>query len=501
MISLSAPREPGDANISVNGLCSITLSLSMSMKLSFVPLSLMLLSVLPSASPVFAQQQLVDFSQLEKVALEELKQTNTPGAAVAVVSGDRLVFAKGFGTANIETGAPVTPDMLFRVGSITKMFTAAVLVTLAEDKQINLDEPIGKYVKELNPKLSLVTAHQLMSHTAGMTDESPSDYGSHDDSALAAYVRSLKEEHFFTEPGRIFSYSNPGFDVAGFLIEEFGGRPYADQMSERLFKPLGMKSTTFRPTVAMTYPLSQGHSVSGKAKPTVIRPFGDNVAGWPDGFMFSSVNDLARFAIAFMDGGRIDAKPVLTPTAIARLSTPYADLHSRFGFENGKYGYGLFVHDYRGAHVVWHAGLIPGFGALLQMIPARRFAVLVLANRSGSLLNKTAEKAMELMLPLGAKAAVKSEQALQVSQAEISEYVGTYRNTPESAELFAKQGTLILKREHGEFPTKKTGDHRFSIVKPSESEAEEFVLVRGRDGKTEYLHMGRHALKKVQAKK
>jgi CubicO group peptidase (beta-lactamase class C family) len=474
----------------------------MSMKLSFVPLSLMLLSVLlPSASLSFAQQQRVDFSQLEKVALEELKQTNTPGAAVAVVSGDRLVFAKGFGTANIETGAPVTPDMLFRVGSITKMFTAAVVVTLAEDKQINLDEPIGKYVKELNPKLSVVTAHQLMSHTAGMTDESPSDYGAHDDSALAVYVRSLKEDHFFTEPGRIFSYSNPGFDVAGFLIEEFGGRPYADQMNKRLFEPLGMKSTTFRPTVAMTYPLSQGHSVSGKAKPTVIRPFGDNVAGWPDGFMFSSVNDLARFAIAFMDGGRIDGKQVLTPAAIARLSTPYADLHSRFGFENGKYGYGLFVHDYRGAHVVWHAGLILGFGALLQMVPARRFAVIVLANRSGSLLNKTAEKAMELMLPLGAKAAVKSEQALPVSQAEISEYVGTYRNTPESAELLAKQGTLILKREDGEFPTKKTGDHRFSIVKPNELEAEEFVLVRGRDGKTEYLHIGRHALKKVQAKK
>ena len=474
----------------------------MSMKLSFVPLSLVLLSVLlPSASLAFAQQQRVDFTQLEKIALEELKQTNTPGAAVAVVSGDRLVFAKGFGTANIETGAPVIPDMLFRVGSITKMFTATVLATLAEDKQINLDEPIGKYVKELNPKLSVVTGHQLMSHTAGMTDESPSDYGSHDDSALAAYVRSLKEDHFFTEPGRIFSYSNPGFDVAGFLIEEFGGRPYADQMSERLFEPLGMKSTTFRPTVAMTYPLSQGHSLSGKAKPAVIRPFGDNAAGWPDGFMFSSVNDLARFAIAFMDGGRIDGKQVLTPAAIARLSTPYADLHSRFGFENGKYGYGLFVHDYRGVHVVWHAGLIPGFGALLQMVPARRFAVIVLANRSGSLLNKTAEKAMELMLPLGAKAAVKSEQALPVSQAEISEYVGTYKNTPESAELLAKQGTLILKREDGEFPTKKTGDHRFSIVKPSESEAEEFVLVRGRDGKTEYLHMGRHALKKVQAKK
>jgi CubicO group peptidase (beta-lactamase class C family) len=205
------------------------------MKLTVVPLSLVLLSVLlPSASLAFAQQQRVDFTQLEKVVLEELKETNTPGAAVAIVSGDRLVFAKGFGVANIETGASVTPDTLFRVGSITKVFTAAVLVTLAQEGQIKLDEPISKYVKGLNPKLSLVTAHQLMSHTAGMTDESPSDYGSHDDPALAAYVRSLKEDHFFTEPGRIFSYSNPGFDVAGFLIEEVSGKPYAESCSAQV---------------------------------------------------------------------------------------------------------------------------------------------------------------------------------------------------------------------------------------------------------------------------
>lgn len=471
------------------------------MKLSFVPLPLMLLSVLlPSASLVLAQQQTVNFTELEKVTLEELKETNTPGAAVAVVSGDRLVFAKGFGVANIETGTPATPDTLFRIGSVTKMFTAAVLVTLAEERQIELHAPIGRYVKGLNSKLSQITAHQLMSHTAGMTDESPSDYGSHDDPALAAFVRSLKDDQFFTEPGEIFSYSNPGFDVAGFLIEEVGGKPYADQMVERFFRPLGMNRTTFRPTMAMTYPLSQGHDASEKAKPTVIRPFGDNVAGWPDGFMFSSVNELARFAIAFMDGGKIDGKQVLTTSVITKLSTPYADIHSRFGFENGRYGYGLFVHDHRGVRVIWHAGLIPGFGALLQMVPTERFAVIVLANKSGSLLNRTAEKAMELMLPLKAKPEAKPKQALAIREAEISEYVGTYTNKPESVEIVVKQGRLVLKREDGEFPIKKVGDQRFSIIKPNESEAEEFVLVRAADSKAEYLHIGRHALKKVQAK-
>ena len=100
----------------------------MSVKQSLISLCFLLPSSVPqSASPALAKQQGVDFTQLEKVALEELKETNTPGAAVAVVSGDRQVFAKGFGVANIETGAPVMPDTLFRIGSVTKMFTAAVL--------------------------------------------------------------------------------------------------------------------------------------------------------------------------------------------------------------------------------------------------------------------------------------------------------------------------------------------------------------------------------------
>jgi CubicO group peptidase (beta-lactamase class C family) len=472
------------------------------MKSPFVLLLFVLLSVLlPSSSMVFARQQTVDFTKLEKVALEELKETNTPGAAVAIVSGDRVVFAKGFGSSNIETGAPVTPEMLFRIGSVTKMFTAAALVTLAEEGTINPDEPIGKYANGLNPKLSQVTSHQLMSHTAGMTDESPSDYGLHDDSALAAYVRSLKDDHFFTEPGRIFSYSNPGFDVVGFIIEEVGDKPYADHMSERLFKPLRMNKTTFRPTTAMTYPLSQGHDAREEGKPTIIRPFGDNVAGWPDGFIFSSVNDLARFAIAFMNGGKIDGKQVLIPSVITKLSTPYADLQSRFGFENGKYAYGLFIHDYRGIHLVWHAGLIPGFGALFQMVPAQRFGVIILANKSGALLHKTAEKAMELMLPLEAKVEAKSHQGLVISEPEIADYVGTYMNKPESAEILMKGGKLVLRQEDIEFPIKKIGNYRFSIMKAGKSKVEDFVLIPDANGKAEYLHIGRHALKKIHTNK
>src|SRR5262247_358797 len=112
-----------------------------------------------------------DFGELEKVALAELAETNTPGAAVGIVSGDRLVFAKGFGVSNVETGAPLSPDMLFRLGSTTKMFTAAGVVMLAEEGKLKLDEPIGKYAKGLSPKIAGITAHQLLSHTSGLKDE------------------------------------------------------------------------------------------------------------------------------------------------------------------------------------------------------------------------------------------------------------------------------------------------------------------------------------------
>jgi CubicO group peptidase (beta-lactamase class C family) len=212
----------------------------------YVVLSLLVVLSLGPSSPCWTlQYHRADFKQLEAVALQELKDTNTPGAAVAVVSGERVVLAKGFGVSSIETNLPVTPETLFRIGSVTKMFTAAVLVSLAEEGKIKLDSPIGKYISGLDPKLSQLTSHHLMSHTAGLTDESPSDYGSHDDQALGAYVRSLDDDNFFTESGKIFSYSNPGFDVAGLIIEQVSGRPYADVMTERLFKPLEMSSTTF----------------------------------------------------------------------------------------------------------------------------------------------------------------------------------------------------------------------------------------------------------------
>lgn len=443
-------------------------------------------------SSLLAQQRTVDVSgTMERAVLSELDKTNTPGAAVAVILGDRVVFAKGFGVSSIETGNSVTPEMLFQIGSMTKMFTATALVTLAEEGKIKFDEPIGTYVTGLNPKLAQVTVHQLLSHTAGLKDE-PDEYGLHDESALSAYVRSWKDDYGLLPPGKVFSYSNSGLALAGFVMEAVGGKPYADQMNERLFVPLGMSRTTFRPTMAMTYPLAVGHRARGQEKPAVVRPMADDARLWPAGEMFSNVNDLARFAIAFMNGGSLEGKPVLPPAVITKLSTPYADIPAT----GEKYGYGFLIGTYRGVRWVGHEGTMPGFSGLLRIVPEHRCAVIALANRE-TRLDAIAHAAFDLVLPVSAPAEAKLPKALPMTEAEMAGYVGTYSNPNRwTIQIVKADGKLVMKQFGLDLPITRIGPARFSVTFPGASQAQEFVLGLGTDGKPEYLQMFMWAFKR-----
>ena len=450
-----------------------------------------MLQTLWSAS---AQPAQPDFAELEKVIVEELKERNTPGAAVAVVSGDRVIYAKGFGVASVETAAPVTPEMLFRLGSTTKMFTAAALVTLAEQGRLKLDAPIGDYVKGLSPRLAGVTVHQLLSNTSGLRDSIEPPV-SHDEAALARMVRAWKEDAFYTEPGKIYSYSSPGFWLAGVVIEEVAGKPYAEAMQDLLFAPLGMGRTTLRPLAAVTHPFALGHSAQGKEQPAVLRPIYNNAAIWPAGSIFSSVTDLSRFVIALLDAGRVDGRQALAPALSAKLSTPHAPIP---GETEAHYAYGLMTFNHRGVRLVMHGGFSRGYGSMIQMAPAHRFAVIVVTNKSGETLPRTVGKALELGLPLKAQAAEPARPALPVGEAEAADYVGLYAHPPQTWEVFVREGRLFLKQGDQEFALKKVGDLRFAYGPAGERE---FVLVRGADGRVEHLFSNLYSARKVRAGK
>jgi CubicO group peptidase (beta-lactamase class C family) len=386
------------------------------------------------------QAKAFDFAELERAVEAELKAGHTPGAAVAVVSGDRVVYAKGFGVTSAEEGgSAVTPDTLFRMGSTTKMFTAAALVALASEGKIRLDAPVGDFVKNLPPKIAALTAHQLLSQSSGLRDFAPT-VTSDDDAALAKNIRAWNDDLFFTEPNTIYSYSSPNYWLAGFVVEELSGRAYSDAMRELVFKPLGMRRTTLRPLEAMTHPLALGHNVE-KGSAVVIRPIANNVAKYPGGSIYSSANELARFAVAMMNGGRLEGRQALAPLVVEQLPKPQVYLP---GEERAFYGYGLLGFESGGVKTVSHGGVSSGYGSTIMFAPEHKFAVIVLTNRNGETLPRTRQRAMQLALPLKPDPA-EQPKPMPPDADEMRRYVGKYAHAPQTWEVFVKDGKLFLK--------------------------------------------------------
>lgn len=460
--------------------------------------SISLVCLLSLWQPLYAFSKPIDFTPLEAVVREELSATNTPGAAVAVVIGNDVVFAKGFGVADVETLTPVTADTLFRIASTTKMLTAASAVTFAERGELELDAPIGTYLPGLPPRLARVTVHQLLSHTAGIRDGHSFD-GPHDDAALASFVRTWTDDYLVAEPGEIFSYSNLGYVLAARVLEEVSGQAFGDAMQDALFRPLGMRRTTVRPIMAMTYPFAQGHDIPSEGtNPVVVRPFADDARYWANGGVFTSVNELSRFAIAFLNGGKIDEKPALSPAVIARLSTPHVEMPGGNVAENPQHGYGLNIRNYRGVRVLQHGGSRIGFGSLVRIVPEHHFAVIIMANKSNGLLLRTLETATELAVPLKPAGARLPKEPIEMTRAEMESYAGTYQNSPDylRVELFVEEGALHL-RQVGESAMSrvvKVGDRLFMAG------GQEFLLIPGSDGTPKSMHIAAHVLRRVSSK-
>ena len=438
------------------------------------------------AIAALAQMPRLDPAAIERIVTEELRATNTPGAVVAIVAGNRMLFARGYGVASVESPAPVTPDMLFRLGSTTKMFTASAVAALALEKKIDLQAPVGRYIQGLDPAIARLTANQLLSHTAGLKDEAPM-FGSHDEAALGDGIRKWTAAFLFTEPGKIYSYSNPGYWLAGYLAETVAGKPYADVVEERLFKPLGMSRSTYRPTMAMTRPLAQGHEVV-EGKPAVIRPAADNAASWPAGSMFSNVQDLARFVLAFLDSGKLDGKQVLPAELVATLSTRRTDIPG----SAGGYGYGLNVSRERGVSWVQHGGSRAGYGSSIVMVPDQNFGVIIVANRTGSSMPKTSAAIVEMFLDLEAKKKEASELRT-LTASDLARYAGTYANGSQRISLVADGGVLV----RGTTRFTKAGKDFLSADTSGEGPATRLVGVSGADGKIEYLHTGGRSFRRV----
>jgi CubicO group peptidase (beta-lactamase class C family) len=435
----------------------------------------------------------LDTVAVETAIRDEMRATRTPGAAIAVVIGDRVAYAKGFGVASIESGQPVTPDMLFRVGSVTKMFTGLTASMLANRGALDLHAPIRKYATDLHPSLGRLTLDQLLSHTAGMTNEAAAD-GPHDDAALGRRMRSWGTEHTFTAPGDIYSYSGPGYWLAGYAIERAARVPYADAVAREVLEPLGMQRSTLRPLMAMTWPVALDHRVTNDSV-RLLRPYPDDVTTWPSGSLFSSVRDLSQLAIALMHDGRVDGRQALPLPVIRLMETRHASVP---GGDCG-YTYGLSECARNGVRTLSHYGFRIGSGAVFTVVPEHKVGVIILANRNGAIFGRTESAVLTALLPKRDVAPQPDPTAVPLSAAARRRFAGVYASPPDTLRLTIRGDSLDYR--YGEIRQPVRGDANDPngmLVVSSSGEVEQgFTLVRGRDGRTEYLHDGLNAFRKL----
>jgi len=313
-----------------------------------------------------------------------MSNLDAPGAAVAVILDGELLYESGYGVKRRMLSGVVDADTIFRIGSVTKQMTAAVVMQQVELGRVDLKAPVTDYIPELEisgkwPADRITLLHTL-THTTGYPDLI-NDVTSTGDQALSRWAANQTAVELHAPPGSFWNYSNPNFIIAGLVAERASGTPYRDLYKESLWEPAGMHSTTFDPDEVMaTRNYATGHYIDdATGREHYLSPRDNDLwAAGPAGFAFSTVGDLAHWALLLTDGGG----PVLSPYSAATMQDPHQWMHfdpHRF------YGYGIMVEDYEGLDVRQHGGNVAGFGTYLLWVPDRRFVVALLTNVTSSL--------------------------------------------------------------------------------------------------------------------
>jgi CubicO group peptidase (beta-lactamase class C family) len=312
-------------------------------------------------------------ADIDAVVMKAIEAKAIPGAGVAVVRDGKAVFTKGYGLADIDAGTPVTERTAFQIASVTKQFTAVGVMLLAEKGKVKLDDPLGKYVPEAPAKWSVVTIRQLLNQTSGIPNYNEGERLNGDKVYTKAEIIDLMRDVPMTsEPGTRWEYSNTNYFLLGMVIEKASGKPYADYMRQRVFKPLGMNSTLVNAKGVVVKNAASGYSPSkGKWERTEI---GDPGLPFAAGAIVSTPADMARWAIAVSDGKLLK-------------KTSWDEIFASGKTADGKqtnYGFGWYLAKFGDTPYVFHSGGIAGFGAYHMRFPADNLSVVVMTNTSGA---------------------------------------------------------------------------------------------------------------------
>lgn len=310
-----------------------------------------------------------------------------PGVAMAWMHGDRIESAAA-GVVNVNTGVAVTPDTLFQIGSITKVYTTTLIMQLVDEGRLELDSPAVQYLPDLRfadeAETRRVTLRHLLTHTSGVDGDFFEGFGRGDD-CVAKYVEACARLPFIFPIGSMWSYCNAGFVVLGRIIEMMTGMSWDQALRKRLLDPLGAKQTVTLPEEALQHNTAAGHQVGPTLEISLAPVWGMERSCGPAGATpCSTVLDLLTFARMHMDGGvAADGARVLSEGAVRAMQEPQFELPAAPGEFPAHWGLGWMLFDWDGRRVFGHDGGTIGQASSLRILPEQDFAVAVLTNSLG----------------------------------------------------------------------------------------------------------------------
>lgn len=360
------------------------------------------------------------------------------GAAVLVVSHGEVLLRHGYGMANLELGVPVKPEHVFRLGSITKQFTAVAILQLVEAGKIKLDDDITTYVPDVQTGGNKLTLTHLLTHTSGLpsfTDQPEFRTGARKDITLAETLAWIKDKPAHFAPGTDWLYCNTGFRLLGAVIEKVSGQSYADYVDAHIFKPADMKDSGYDRTERIVPQRVPGYSAKGGR--TVNADFVSMTQPHAAGALLSNVDDLWKWEQALAAGKLVGP---------ALLAQAYTSARLPDGRATG-YGFGWSIGTIAGHPSVEHGGGIQGFSTYELRAADAGLYIAVLCNSDSPRTPPSTAATRIATLVLGKPAEIVT---VIVPADTLRDYAGVYRVMPEQKIAFAVEGgALVLKDARG----------------------------------------------------
>jgi len=349
-------------------------------------------------------------SRMDQVVQSYVSNKQFMGS-VLVARGDQILLSKGYGSANLEWQIPNTPSTKFRLGSVTKQFTAASILLLEERGKLKVEDPVKKYLPDAPAAWDKITIFHVLTHTAGIPNfTSFPDYKSSEPFSTTSekLVARFRDKPLDFEPGERWSYSNSGYVLLGYLIERVSGQTYEKFVQDNIFTPLGMKDSGYDSNSAVIARRAAGYA-PGPNGP-VNAGFINMTIPFAAGALYSTTEDLLRWEQSLF-GGKL-----LSPASLEKMITPF----------KSDYAFGLGVHTNKGRKIVDHNGGIEGFNTELAYYPEDKLTVAVLGN-----LNSPAPEQIATALASlahGEAVTLQSERKeITLDPKVLARYVGAYQ--------------------------------------------------------------------------